>query len=98
MSETNNDDIASPHITLACVTGGDGDGDYRYDDILEYRNGDSWSKIGTMRDARRYHGTSVIIFKDLERYCNIEHRSSSDLSLASQDLNLLPCEQKSKAA
>ena len=52
------------------VTGGrDDDLDYSAD-ILEYRDGDGWSKIGTMREARTEHGTSVIEFKDFERYCN----------------------------
>ena len=52
------------------VTGGlGGNGDYSTD-ILEYRDGDGWSKIGTMREARSLHGTSVIEFKDFERYCN----------------------------
>ena len=50
-------------------TGGYG-GVTPYDDILEYRDGDGWSKIGKMRDRRDYHGTSVIEFKDFEQYCN----------------------------
>ena len=32
-------------------------------------DGDSWSKIGVMRDARSYHATSLIDFKDFKNYC-----------------------------
>ena len=53
---------------LTRVTGGF-DGDNRSDDILEFTDGDGWRKIGTMRDARGSHGTSVVEFKDFERYC-----------------------------
>ena len=42
----------------------------KHDDILEFTDGDGWSKIGTMRDARTAHRTSVIEFKDFEGYCN----------------------------
>ena len=56
-------------LLLTHVTGGSGDGGYS-EDILEYRDGDGWSKIGVMREARAYHGTSVIEFKDFERFCN----------------------------
>ena len=56
-----------PHTD--CVTGGLGD-ETPSTDILEYTHGDGWSKIGTMRDARYDHGTSVVEFKDFERYCD----------------------------
>jgi len=39
-------------------------------DILEYTHGDGWRKIGTLRDGRGFHGTSLVEFKDFERYCN----------------------------
>jgi len=57
------------------LSGGFDDFDY-YDeynaatDILEYTHGDGWRKIGTMRDGRCYHGTSLVKFKDFERNCN----------------------------
>ena len=64
----NFDNIAS--LTQTHVTGGNFRvGDYN-EDILEYRDGDGWSKIGTMRDARNYHATSIIEFKEFEEYCN----------------------------
>merc|ERR1712110_924705 len=49
--------------------GRDDDGD-RSADILEYRDGEGWNKIGTMRDAKYYHATSIIEFKEFEEYCN----------------------------
>ena len=62
------DNIASP--PSHCVIGGYlGNGD-RSADILEYTHGDAWSKIGTMRDARYEHATSIIEFKKFEEYCN----------------------------
>ena len=60
-------------LTLAHVTGGTiKKGDYEYEnsaDVLEFTDGDGWSKLGAMRDARRYHGTSVVEFKDFGIYC-----------------------------
>ena len=68
--------IMSHLPALFSVTGGSfgtgryvGIGNYSAD-ILEYRDGDGWRKIGTMKDGRSSHGTSVIEFKDFERYCN----------------------------
>merc|ERR1712110_162339 len=51
------------------LSGGYGVGDYRAD-ILEYGDGEGWSKIGTMRDARSSHATSIIEFNEFEEYCN----------------------------
>jgi len=49
----------------------DDDLEYNYNaDILEYTHSDGWRKIGTMRDGRGFHGTSLVEFKDFERYCN----------------------------
>ena len=52
------------------VTGGYPGGGDSSDDILEYRDDDGWRKIGTMKNKRQKHGTSVVEFKDFERYCD----------------------------
>ena len=54
-------------LTLAYVIGGY-DGDEHYDDILEYKDSDSWSKLGTMTKGRSYHGLSVVSINDFPDY------------------------------
>ena len=53
--------LTAPSLTLARVTGGwDGYND-KTREILEYnKDGDSWSKLGTMNKARNYHGLGVV--------------------------------------
>ena len=55
--------------SLAGVTGGTFGNKERSADILEFTDVDSWSKLGVIRDARSFHGTSIIQFNDFERYC-----------------------------
>ena len=37
-------------------------------DILEFVDGNSWRKVGTMKDVRYDHATSLVEFKDYEDY------------------------------
>ena len=62
-----NNNIASP-ASLARVTGG-GNGGYYSANILEYTDDDGWRKIGKMKNARNYHGTSLIEFENFKEYC-----------------------------
>ena len=50
------------------VTGGE-DGNCDSEDILEYRDGDGWRKVGAMRHARAYSGVSIIKYEDFKDYC-----------------------------
>ena len=58
------------HIhNLQNVTGGY-DGDNYYEDILEYKDGGGWRKVGEMQNGRNYHGLSPVNFNDFANYCN----------------------------
>ena len=57
-------------LTLARVSGGyDGDGGGYNDDILEYKDGDSWRKLGDMNKRRSFHGLGVVSIADFPN-CN----------------------------
>ena len=44
--------------------------EWNFEDILEYRDGDGWKKVGAMKNERNYHGISVIKYEDFKDYCN----------------------------
>ena len=57
-------------LKLACVSGGYlGVGKGDSEDILEYRDGDGWRKIGTMKIARENHGQSLVKYEKFEQFC-----------------------------
>ena len=39
-------------------------------DILEYREGEGWKKVGVMKNGRKYHATSLVKYQDFKNYCN----------------------------
>ena len=41
----------------------------RRKDILEYRYGYGWIKVGTMMNVRSHHATSLVDFEDFADYC-----------------------------
>ena len=47
------------------VTGGYDDGGHS-EDILEYRHDNGWSKVADMKDARFYHGISLVNYEDFK--------------------------------
>ena len=56
-----------PH-TVAHVTGGY-DGNDETADILEYREGEDWMKVGEMKNSRSGHGISKIDHYQFINYC-----------------------------
>jgi len=38
-------------------------------DILEYRDGDNWRKVGSMKNGRGYHALSRVNYNDFSDYC-----------------------------
>ena len=61
-------DIDCTFLTLARVTGGEDDHGEPRDEILEYKVG-RWRNLGSMKDSRAAHGTSIINFNDFTN-CN----------------------------
>ena len=61
-------------LTLACVTGGNydaGEGiDIGSEDILEYRDGEGWRKVGAMKNVRSAHAVSLVKYEDFKDSCN----------------------------
>ena len=62
-------------LTLARVTGGrdeifeyKDDEDETSDVILEFRDREGWSKLGSINNARDYHGVSIVNVNDFS-YC-----------------------------
>ena len=60
--------IIAAQPTLTCVAGGTDTENRNRNEILEYKDG-RWDKIGTMNNAREYHGVSLINFNDFSDYC-----------------------------
>ena len=54
---------------LPNVTGGGDYGVYNKD-ILEYKDGGGWKKVGELQNGRRYHALSPVNFNDFANYCN----------------------------
>ena len=61
----------SAFLTLACVTGGGYFEGFSKvsDDILEYKEGNGWGKLGAMKNGRSANGISLVNFKDFPN-CN----------------------------
>ena len=59
--------LGLPHTV---VLGGYDGGDAYSEDILEYRDGDGWRKVGAMKNGRAYHALSLVKYKDIHNYCN----------------------------
>ena len=38
-------------------------------DILEYKDGDNWRKVGSMKNKRYFHAISRVNFNDFSDYC-----------------------------
>ena len=51
------------------VTGGSSDNYRNSDNILEYRHGDGWGKVGKMKNERSYHATSLVGFEKYRFWC-----------------------------
>ena len=54
---------------MANVTGGD-DGFKNRKDILEYREGDGWKKVGAMKKGKSDHAILPVKYGDFKDYCN----------------------------
>ena len=55
------------------ITGGEYGGFWdgkQSDDILEYKDGDGWKKVGTMKKGRVHSGVSNVRYEEFKDYCN----------------------------
>ena len=58
------------HLRLDRVIGGYDGGDTYSKDILEYRDGNGWRKVGSLKNARSYHALSHVKYMEIHNYCN----------------------------
>ena len=54
-------------LTLTCVIGGYDD-EHR-EEILEYRDGDGWRQVGSMKNGRYDHAISLVEYDNFMKLC-----------------------------
>ena len=58
-------------LCLHLILAGGSDGKHGSgSDILEYRDGEGWRKLGAMKSVRSDHATSVVAFDQMKNHCN----------------------------
>ena len=64
-------DLCWCKVLISFASGGRDSSYNNYDFVLNYNiTGETWTQVGTMREARGYHGVSVVQRDQIIDYCN----------------------------